>query len=289
MLRTIFLVIFSEIGGKPFLSLLQEDARSNEQEHKMHIKNVKNEPNKLNERLFTHLLQEKKESSRIPSCLKISKNLLNVAPDIPETDYEESKDELSIINPVHKNMRQRDLWGNAYRQNSDKVGLLKCAQNKIPTNTLKEALRNRPPVADFMKEITKANEEDIVKRKQRERYRLYSSVQDIGQVTSPKMPPKKSKTEQNLKTKSQKCEFFDRGYCKKGEDCEYQHPDKVCSKSNCFNEKCHDPHPNPCWWGPRCKFYNTNICLFSHDTTAKNDDKRVGELEKLVVKLEKES
>ena len=49
----------------------------------------------------------------------------------------------------------------------------KYRQKKITTNTLKEALRNRPPVAEFMKEITKANEEDILKRKQRERYRLY--------------------------------------------------------------------------------------------------------------------
>ena len=102
------------------------------------------------------------------------------------------------------------------------------------------------------------------------------------------MPPKKSKTEQNLKTKSQKCEFFDRGYCKKGEDCEYQHPDKVCSKSNYFNEKCHDRHPNPCCWGPRCKFYNTNICLFSHEVTNSVDEKRVGDLEKIVATLQKE-
>ena len=81
---------------------------------------------------------------------------------------------------------------------------------------------------------------------------------------------------------------MDREYCKKCEDCEYQHPDKVCSKSNCFNEKCHDRHPNPCWWGPRCKFYNKNICLFSHEVTNSVDEKRVGDLEKIVATLQKE-
>ena len=86
MLRTIYLVIFSESDGEPFLPLLQDDTRSSEQDykHKPHNKNGKNKPDQLKKRLFKHLLQEKKDSSRIPSCLKISKNLLNVAPEIPE-------------------------------------------------------------------------------------------------------------------------------------------------------------------------------------------------------------
>ena len=128
----------------------------------------------MNKRLFKHLLQEKRDSSRIPSCLKISKNLLNVAPDIPETDYEESDEKLSNIEPSYQNIKQRDLWENACRQNNDNGVLLKCAQKKMPTNTLKSALRNRPPVAEFIKEITKANAKDDVKRRQRERDRLYN-------------------------------------------------------------------------------------------------------------------
>ena len=71
--------------------MLQEDAGSNEQEnkHKMQINNVKNEPNQLNKRLFKQLLHYKKHSSsppRTPSSLTLSENLVNVAPDIPETD-----------------------------------------------------------------------------------------------------------------------------------------------------------------------------------------------------------
>ena len=174
MYWTIFLVIFSEIDGEPFLSLLQDDARSNEQDFKQmqQNKNVKDKPDQLNKRLFKHLLQEKKDPSsppRIPSCLKASKNMLNVA----ETDYDETEDKFSIINPVHNNMRQRDLWGNACRQSNDNGGILKYARKKLPTNTIKEALRNRTPVSDFIKEITKANEEDNLKRRERESDRLY--------------------------------------------------------------------------------------------------------------------
>ena len=87
------MLFLSESDGEPLLSLLQDEQ---DYKQKPHNTNVKNKPDQLNKRLFKHLLQEKKDSSRIPSCLKISKNLLNVAPDIPETDYEESKDELSI-------------------------------------------------------------------------------------------------------------------------------------------------------------------------------------------------
>ena len=114
MLRKICLHIFSETDEEPFLSLLQDDARSNEQDFKQmqQNKNVKDKPDQLNKRLFKHLLQEKKDPSsppRIPSYLKVSKNMLNVAPDIPETDYDETEDKFSIINPVHNNMSQRDL------------------------------------------------------------------------------------------------------------------------------------------------------------------------------------
>jgi hypothetical protein len=45
---------------------------------------------------------------------------------------------------------------------------------KIQTHTLKEALKNRPPVAEFIEQITKANEENMEKRKQREGDNMYN-------------------------------------------------------------------------------------------------------------------
>ena len=50
------------------------------------------------------------------------------------------------------------------------------------------------------------------------------------------MVPKKNKNEDNFRNKNKKCEYFDRGYCKHGEKCNYQHPDKICSNPNCFDD-----------------------------------------------------
>ena len=54
-------------------------------------------------------------------------------------------------------------------------------------------------------------------------------------------------TKKNKKSeKSEKCIFYDRGYCSNGENCEKLHPDKVCPNLNCFDEKCSFRHSNPC-------------------------------------------
>ena len=73
------------------------------------------------------------------------------------------------MKPVYQNINQVDLWENADRRTNNNADVTKYAGIKKQTNTLKEALKNRPPVADFIEQITKANEEDMEKRKQRER------------------------------------------------------------------------------------------------------------------------
>ena len=61
---------------------------------------------------------------------------------------------------------------------TDKPMIMIMLQNvqpkKSPTNTLKEALKNIPAVAEFIEQITKANKEDMEKRKQRERDQMYN-------------------------------------------------------------------------------------------------------------------
>ena len=104
------------------------------------------------------------------------------------------------------------------------------------------------------------------------------------------MVPKKNKNEDNFRNKNKKCEYFDRGYCKHGEKCNYQHPDKICSNPNCFDDKCPSRHPNPCKYGPRCYYHRQNLCYYSHVTIVNDDDKkRILELEKKVINLEKEN
>ena len=90
-----------------------------------------------------------------------------------------------------------------------------------------------------------------------------------------KMGPKKDKSKEKLQTKTIKCPYYDRGYCKYGEECFKIHPDKVCEKPNCFSDKCDKRHPNPCKFGQSCTYNKNNICLYSHVTTASDDENKL--------------
>ena len=57
-----------------------------------------------------------------------------------------------------------------------------------------------------------------------------------------------------INKKSEKCPYYNRGYCRNGENCDQEHPDKVCPASNCFDDKCQHRHPNPFKFSYRCKF-----------------------------------
>jgi hypothetical protein len=117
-----------------------------------------------------------------------------------------------------------------------------------------------------------------------------SSVQTSDQSTYPEMGPKKDKTKDNSRNKNKKCVYFNRGYCRNGESCRDNHPDKVCPDPNCFEESCELRHPNPCKFGPRCHFNRKKICLYSHATLDNiNSDKRFKEFEKRMHLLEKEN
>ena len=99
------------------------------------------------------------------------------------------------------------------------------------------------------------------------------------------MGPKKK---DNFRNKNEKCEHYNRGYCRNGERCQEHHPDKVCPDSNCFDEKCPHRHPNPCKFGRRCVFNKKKICCYSHVTLVSDDAKKMEEMEKRLTNLEKE-
>ena len=90
------------------------------------------------------------------------------------------------------------------------------------------------------------------------------------------MGPKKDTNKEKVKVK---CPYFNRGFCKKGEECLKHHPDKVCKDPNCFSDDCEERHPNPCKFGNRCVFQRKKICLYSHVTTS-SDDGNLNTLEK---------
>ena len=85
--------------------------------------------------------------------------------------------------------------------------------------------------------------------------------------------PKKDKVKEKPTSQTIKCVNYGTGYCKFGEECFKIHPDKVCEDQHCFSDKCDKRHPNPCKFGPRCKFNRNKICLYSHVTSASDDEK----------------
>ena len=93
------------------------------------------------------------------------------------------------------------------------------------------------------------------------------------------------KRKDNFRNKSEKCQYYNRGYCKNGEACQDYHPDKVCPDQNYFDEKCKLRHPNPCRFGQRCIFNKKKICSFSHVTIVSDD--RFEEMERRLINLEK--
>ena len=82
------------------------------------------------------------------------------------------------------------------------------------------------------------------------------------------MGPKKDKNKSKLK-----CPYYNRGFCKHGEECPKNHPDKVCEDTDCFSDDCDKRHPNPCKFGKRCVFKRKKICVYSHVTTGSDDGK----------------
>ena len=71
-------------------------------------------------------------------------------------------DDVKHVNDATKHVdnskRDRNIWKKESVQNNMKKEDNKY--NKNTSNTLKEALKNRPPVSIFIKEITKSIEED---------------------------------------------------------------------------------------------------------------------------------
>eukprot|EP00090_Calanus_glacialis_P021553 TRINITY_DN3324_c0_g1_i4.p1 TRINITY_DN3324_c0_g1~~TRINITY_DN3324_c0_g1_i4.p1 ORF type:complete len:425 (-),score=105.77 TRINITY_DN3324_c0_g1_i4:152-1426(-) len=104
----------------------------------------------------------------------LSASSLLLSPSIPLPDYQKEK-------PLRR-PKERDLWGNANRFRGSQDNLISDAEEKqimkqitksqrgqvIPTETLKHVLKTRPPVAEFVKEITKVSEKDKMRQRQRE-------------------------------------------------------------------------------------------------------------------------
>ena len=84
---------------------------------------------------------------------------------------------------------------------------------------------------------------------------------------------KMGKMLENTETKLSniKCSFYNRGFCKMGNQCVFVHPLRVCSRvlegNKCMNVRCGDRHPykcknfeseRGCSWGSECEYVHAN-------------------------------
>ena len=65
------------------------------------------------------------------------------------------------------------------------------------------------------------------------------------------------------------CQHNNKGYCKFGLPCHYQHYTIICEKKICRLKECQARHPKACKNVQNCKFHKNNCCAYRHD----DDDK----------------
>ena len=75
-----------------------------------------------------------------------------------------------------------------------------------------------------------------------------------------KMLTKKSESNMNYF----QCQHNNKGYCKFGHQCRYQHFNQICEKKVCRENECPSRHPKPCKNGQRCRFLKNNCCAYDH-------------------------
>ena len=83
------------------------------------------------------------------------------------------------------------------------------------------------------------------------------------------------------------CYYHNRGYCKFGAECHYQHFSESCPKPLCMDKQCSFRHPKMCRNSKNCKFFKRQICMYKHNPL-NEDDKPVNALTNNIKMLEEE-
>ena len=125
---------------------------------------------KIVSKSISNLLVEKNEPF-MNSKRNLSASSLQLSPSIPLPDYE-NKNQGEKQN---RRTKERDVWSNANRfRGSQTILDLGKEGGKLPrgpimpTETLKQVMKTRPPISEVVKEITKVSEKDKIRQQQRE-------------------------------------------------------------------------------------------------------------------------
>ena len=83
------------------------------------------------------------------------------------------------------------------------------------------------------------------------------------------------------------CYYNNRGFCKHGENCRYQHFQEPCPNRFCKDKQCKFRHPRPCKHEKSCKFYLKGICSYRHDVIKSAEELTNSAKMKKYVKIKK--
>ena len=83
----------------------------------------------------------------------------------------------------------------------------------------------------------------------------------------------------SISDKNGKCYHDNKGYCKKGESCQYIHYKVICENMKCSENHCDKRHPRSCkyfqQWG---YFKSSTFCKFLHESNLKySENKKIND------------
>ena len=70
----------------------------------------------------------------------------------------------------------------------------------------------------------------------------------------------------------QKCYYYNRGYCKKKQNCTFWHPLIECTENCIGKNKCTKRYMKKCKYGRRCHHNKQNLCEYKHDPHHETSD-----------------
>ena len=84
------------------------------------------------------------------------------------------------------------------------------------------------------------------------------------------------------------CSHHNKGYCKFGDKCHFQHFHELCSRVICKEKECPSRHPKNCKNGDECRFFKKNICAYRHENEKTKTDEALDKLFELNKSLMRE-
>ena len=93
-------------------------------------------------------------------------------------------------------------------------------------------------------------------------------MQDSTNNKTYQMPPLSMEIdESNMEKYETKCYYYNRGYCKKKNNCLFFHPTTDCLENCPGKTICNKRHRKICKYGIKCYHNNQKLCEFRHDNS----------------------